>query len=242
MQIALRITGKVPELFDPLTGKVSALPSYSIKAQQTVIPMRFEAYQGLFIIFRQKAATPATVKAKPNFPEYKPMQEVKGPWAVQFDPAWVSPALGTSGDLAKGRLVFKQLTDWTKRAEPGLRFYSGIATYSTSFNLPQGLTPAQISKLRLSLGVVKDIARVRLNGKDLGVTWCEPWQADLGAAIKPGVNTLEIEVANLWANRVIGDAALPVAQRLTKSNFQLGADTPLYSSGLLGPVQILAVK
>ncbi len=242
MQIALRITGKVPELFDPLTGKVSALPSYSIKAQQTVIPMRFEAYQGLFIIFRQKAATPATVKAKPNFHEYKPMQEVKGPWAVQFDPAWVSPALGTSGDLSKGRLVFKQLTDWTKRAEPGLRFYSGIATYSTSFNLPQGLTPAQISKLRLSLGVVKDIARVRLNGKDLGVTWCEPWQADLGAAIKPGVNTLEIEVANLWANRVIGDAALPVAQRLTKSNFQLGADTPLYSSGLLGPVQILAVK
>lgn len=242
IQLALRVTGKVPELFDPLTGRVSGLPSYSTKAQQTLIPMRFEPYQGLFIVFSQKAPTQATANAGPNFQEYEPIFEIKGPWTVQFDPAWVSPALGTSGDLAKGTVVFDQLTDWTKRAETGLQYYSGIATYSTSFNLPDSLPPEVMSKLRLSLGVVKNIARVRLNGKDMGVTWCEPWQADLGAACKPGTNRLEIEVANLWANRVIGDASLSADQRLTKSNFQLGAETPLYPSGLLGPVQILSVK
>jgi hypothetical protein len=242
MQLALRVTGKVPELFDPLAGRVRDLPSYSIKAQQTILPMRFEPYQGLFIVFSQKAPMQAAAIAGPNFPEYEPMLEINGPWTVQFDPAWVSPALGTSGDLAKGTVVFDQLTDWTKRAETGLKYYSGIATYSTSFNLPDGLTPEVMSKLRLGLGVVNHVARVRLNGQDLGVTWCEPWQADLGAACMPGANKLEIEVANLWANRVIGDASLPVAQRLTKSNFQLGAETPLYPSGLLGPVRILTVK
>ena len=240
LQLALRVTGKVPELFDPLTGKAGVLPNYSIQSERTIIPMRFEAYQGLFIVFSQKAPIQATAKAEPNFPDFKPILEIKGPWTVQFDPAWVAPALGTTGDLAKGLVVFDQLADWTQRAEPGLKYYSGIATYSASFNLPDGLAPEVMSKLRLSLGVVKNIARVRLNGKDQGVTWCEPWQADLGTACKPGTNQLEIEVANLWTNRVIGDASLPQDQRLTKSNFQLSAETPLYSSGLLGPVRILA--
>jgi hypothetical protein len=80
------------------------------------------------------------------------------------------------------------------------------------------------------------MARVRLNGKDLGVVWCPPWRVEITSALQPGENHLEIEVANHWGNRAIGDAALPEALRRTKGNFTLPADKLLFPSGLLGPV------
>ena len=92
----------------------------------------------------------------------------------------------------------------------------------------------------LSLGTVKETARVRLNGKDLGVVWCAPWQVDITAAAKRGENLLEIEVVNLWPNRLIGDASLPKDQRRTITNvrrFERPGAT-LLESGLLGPVTL----
>ena len=106
--------------------------------------------------------------------------------------------------------------------------------------MPSKPAPGKRRRCYLSLGVVRDVARVRLNGRDLGTAWCEPWQVELTSAIRPGANRLEIDVANLWANRVIGDASRPASERLTKGNFLLPANTPLYPSGLMGPVRILA--
>jgi hypothetical protein len=60
------------------------------------------------------------------------------------------------------------------------------------------------------------------------------------SALKPGRNTLEVDVVNFWPNRIIGDASLPPAQRRTKTNIRkLTADTTLMESGLFGPVKIL---
>ena len=98
-------------------------------------------------------------------------------------------------------IAFDTLQDWTTRPEPGIKYYSGIATYRKTFNLarvPEG-------KTYLDLGVVHDMARVKLNGKDLGVVWCAPWRVEVTGAIKAGDNQLEIEVVNRWANRMIGD-------------------------------------
>jgi len=91
----------------------------------------------------------------------------------------------------------------------------------------------------LDLGTVRNLAAVRLNGKDLGIVWTAPWRVEITKAVKSRVNVLEIEVINLWPNRLIGDAGQPKAQRRTVTNvagFQ--ADTPLLPSGLLGPVML----
>ena len=162
---------------------------------------------------------------------------------MQFDPAWLYPLDGLTGDAAKGLLSMPTLTPWSERPEPAFRYYSGMAVYRTQFTWTQ----AASGTVWLELGTVHETARVRLNGKDLGVVWCAPWHIDVTGALKAGSNQVEIEVANLWGNRLRGDSLLPPEQRRTRTN--LGGDDSYKSgdkqpgprsSGLLGPVTIKA--
>ena len=155
------------------------------------------------------------------------VQEVDGPWVVRFDPEWGGPQSA----------VFERLEDWTKRPEPGIKCYSGTATYRKQFDLKPG-TAAPKTRLFLNLGTVKNVAHVRLNGRDLGVVWTAPWQVEITDAVRPTGNKLELDVVNLWPNRLIGDAALPAEKRCTRTNVGFGKDRPLLPSGLLGPVTV----
>ena len=84
-----------------------------------------------------------------------------------------------------------------------------------------------------------ETARVRLNGKDLGVLWCQPWHVNVSGVLKNGENFLEVEVVNLWPNRLIGDENLPEDERKTRTNvISYKRDYPLMPSGLLGPVSL----
>jgi len=135
------------------------------------------------------------------------------------------------------------------QAVEAIKYFSGTATYRKRIEL----TAAQAAGLiRLRLGEVGCIARVRLNGKDLGVVWTDPWTVDLTGAAAAGENRLEIDVANVWQNRLIGDAHLPEAERRTRTNVVLeqGERTrrflcssintvdALTPSGLIGPVRL----
>jgi hypothetical protein len=97
---------------------------------------------------------------------------------------------------------------WTDRPEPGIRYYSGVATYDGSIEVPTSLMQPQ-SKVLLDLGAVKNLARVTVNGTAFPTLWKPPFRCDVSAVIKPGTNRLSIEVANLWANRLIGDEQEP---------------------------------
>ena len=119
-----------------------------------------------------------------------------GPWEVAFDPKWGGPA----------KVVFKTLEDWSKRPEAGIRYYSGNATYRKTF--PFQPSPSKPT-VKLDLGKVAVMARVKLNGRDLGILWKPPYCVDVTSALKAGVNDLEIQVVNLWPNRLIGDEQLP---------------------------------
>jgi len=111
---------------------------------------------------------------------------------------------------------------------------------TTAKNLPEMSHGGNI-RIYLDLGRVKNLATVRLNGKDLGVVWTAPWRVEITDAAKPTGNRLEIDVVNLWPNRLIGDAALPPERRLTKTNVTTyKKDSPLLPSGLLGPVSVMA--
>jgi len=223
-----RVSGKVPELFDPLTGQTRPLSVYSQAEGRTTVPLQFAPCGSWFVVFRKPAAAPAKAEGT-NFPALTPAHTLAGSWQVRFDPRWGGPE----------SVEFAELTDWTKRAEDGIRFYSGTATYRQTFDLPDSLRTSG-SRLILDLGVVKQLAQVRLNGHDLGVLWAAPFRVDLTDAIRPTGNALEIEVVNFWPNRVIGDQSLPEDKRLTRTNVRkLTKDTPLVESGLLGPVQLL---
>jgi len=86
----------------------------------------------------------------------------------------------------------------------------------------------------LDLGTVKNLARVRLNGRDLGVAWCAPWRREITEVVKPTDNRLEISVANLWPNRLIGDQSLPTAQRLAWTTWNPFRKTPAAGVGAAG--------
>jgi hypothetical protein len=221
-----------PQLWDPLTGEQRPLPQFRRADSLTVIPMEFDAFQSFFVMFDAICRKPEdrSQNGGKNFPELKLGQELSGSWEVAFDPKWGGPE----------KVTFDTLQDWTPRSESGIKYYSGIATYRKMFSLAR----VTGGKMFLDLGVVHEIALVRLNGKDLGTVWCAPWRIDISNAVKEGRNDLEIEVANLWPNRLIGDAALPADQRFTWTivGHPYKADSKLLPSGLFGPVQIMISK
>jgi len=171
------------------------------------------------------------VQVMANFSELNTVAEITGPWAVSFAPGWGAPE----------KITFDQLTDWSKRPETDIQHFSGKATYRKTFELPKLETKG--AKLILNLGEVKDLATVRVNGQKFPTLWIAPWQVDITAAVKPGVNTLEVEVVNVWNNRLVGDAALPAEQRRTFVTAQtVKLNSPLMSAGLLGPVTLRSAE
>jgi hypothetical protein len=157
-----------------------------------------------------------------------PAIEITGPWEVSFPPNWGAP----------DRLTFENLISWTEHVDPGVKYYSGTATYRKNIKvLPELL--GKNRRLCLDLGSVRVMAQVKLNGEDLGILWTPPYRADITAVVRPGENALEIVVANVWANRLIGDMNLPAEKRFTQGGGKLEQNAPLAESGLLGPVRIV---
>jgi hypothetical protein len=233
-EFVFRVADRQPELWDAVTGRIRGLPEYRQVEGRTVIPLQFAPRQSWFVVFREKMGTTKDTKdakGKINFSKLEAVKTLDGLWSVQFDPSWFYPDNGTGG-----KVRFDQLEDWSEHPEEAIRFYSGLATYRTTFEF-SGSDPD--AALYLDLGVVKNIARIRLNGRDLGVIWTAPWRVEVTSAIRSGANELEIDVANLWPNRLIGDAALPQEDRRTVTNVTgITSASPLMESGLLGPVTL----
>lgn len=278
VECAFRVSGKEPELWDPVTGRVQDAVRYRLAEDgRIVVPLTLPESGAMFVVFRRPAAPVhlASIDAPPDAVEIRGRTErgirlhlwqggkvtlrtapaaaditlaavqvptpqpLDGPWEVRFAPGWGAPAAA----------VFKRLIPWNEHAEEGIKYFSGTACYRKSFKL----TRSQAGGLcRLQLGEVKHIATVRLNGKPLGIVWTAPWTVDLTGVAKPGKNDLEIDVTNLWVNRLIGDARLPEEKRFTRTNarrlpenqgrfgYLRGylPDDPLVRSGLLGSVRV----
>jgi hypothetical protein len=224
-----RVAGKAPEIWDAVSGEHKFAAAYEEKDGRTTVPLEFSPCGSFFVIFREPSAEhPATTTS--NNLNFSPLEEITGAWMVHFDPKWGGPESAQ----------FDQLVSWTARSEPGIKFYSGRATYEKTFDLPDSKLKTQNSKLFLDLGDVHELAEVKVNGKSCGVVWSPPFRVDISGAVKSGENKLEIEVVNFWPNRIIGDASLPPEKRFTKTNIRkLTQNIPLEPSGLLGPVKLL---
>ena len=232
LEAAFRVVGRQPQLWNAVTGTIRDLPEFREENGQTIVPITLAPVESCFVVFRKSTDKNTPQYNRMNFPTLKTAATIEGQWKVTFDPKWGGP----------GQVTFENLDDWTKRSEPGIKYYSGRAIYHKSFDAPQSVCePGR--RVYLDLGVLHSLAEVRLNGKDLGVLWCSPWIVDVSGILKPVRNNLEISIINVWANRIIGDASLPEEQRITwtSQNDTIKALKPnhkLIPSGLRGPVSI----
>jgi hypothetical protein len=143
--------------------------------------------------------------------------EIAGPWTVSFPPGKQAPA----------SIILPKLRSWTESDDDGVKYFSGTATYVVRFDISD-----LKSQTILDLGTVKNVAEVSLNGRSLGTLWKPPYQVNVTEALKPGENSLEIKVTNLWPNRLIGDAKLHPDPSLDYSS-----QCPPWSAG--GPLKTI---
>ena len=224
-----RVTGKSPQLWDPLTGHIRQKAAFSYSKGRTAIPMRFGPYGSMFVIFTDESSIKSP-RGVVNYRDYKPVKTIEGPWRVEFDPKWGGP----------GQITFDKLISWTEHPSPGVKFYSGKAVYRSSFVFEGEVSDEK--QYMLDLGEVGDIgiAQAALNGHDLGVVWTRPFRVDITEVVKSGRNLLEVSVINSWRNRLVGDRGKPQSRRYTKTNVTIQKTWRLLDSGLLGPVTIQA--
>ena len=253
-----RVAGKQPELWNPITGQTRDLAEFKFTADgRTEIPLRLEAHDSYFVVFRQPAAQLMAKVAIKNFPDRQPLAEITGPWEVSFQP----------GRGAPGKIMLDQLGSWSEQTNPGVKYFSGEAVYSKFITLAPEMVRGG-KQLVLDLGRVEVMAEVALNGHKFATLWCEPFRVDISSVAKPGDNLLEIKVVNLWPNRMIGDEQLPPDSARNKGNGHPGnvaawpewllagkpsptgritwasddpyeKNSPLLPSGLMGPVHLL---
>ena len=217
-----RVVGKAPELWHAETGTAEPV-SYRIENGVTTVPLTLGPDEAVHVVFRKAAAADALAikKVTPTV-----AATVAGPWQVAFQPRRGAPAAAT----------MRQLAPLDQNPDPGIKYFSGIATYANAFTTPKGWATGQ--PLWLDLGEAREVAEVTINGTLAGYAWHAPYRIDISRFAKPGRNSLSVRVANLWVNRLIGDKQ-PGAEKLTwVAGPSYRADAPLRRSGLIGPVTL----
>lgn len=268
--VSFRITGKVPEFWYADSGRIEEAPLWREEAGRTVIPMKFDPSGSVFVIFRRAAAGAdpvVQVTGKATGLRLARTAQAAEAWAtdagdwtlktrsgksMRVRTASVPAAIAVSGNwnvrfpVRTGPLQL-ELTEgsWTKHSREDIRFFSGTAVYSKSVEVPAAWKTGG-QRIYLDLGDVQNLARVRVNGKDLGVLWKAPYRVDITEAAVGGQNRLELEVTNTWVNRLLGDASKPEAERTTYVAAGRGGGrggpqiTEPIPAGLIGPVRVIA--
>ena len=235
LKAAFRITGKQPELWDAVTGEITKATNFYEEKGRTFVDLSFNPYGSVFVVFCPLTPRGRTKKYDVKLSKHiNENQTLNGSWEVDFDSKW-------GGKTIK----MDSLISWTNHPDEGIKYYSGTAKYKITFdsNSPSGGWGDRRFGA-IDLGIVKDvgIAKVKLNGKDLGILWCPPYRVSVAGMLKEKGNILEIEVVNTWRNRLIGDRGKPQNERFTQTNITIKTDWKLEPSGLLGPVQLLKVS
>ncbi|AHF91789.1 acyl-CoA thioesterase [Opitutaceae bacterium TAV5] len=207
-----RTAGRIPELWDAVTGARVQAAAFSAGETRTAVPLQLAPYGSTFVVFQKPPAGQSSrLAAIPSGAEMRagrlytreaaPGIAFDGPWQVAF----TNRSLG-----APESMTFDTLSSWSEHADDAIKHYSGTAVYRKTFTLPKSFSASNGLTAFLDLGRVADIASARVNGHDAGVLWVAPFRVDITRLLRPGENTIEISVANTWVNRIIGDERIPV--------------------------------
>ena len=217
--LSFRVNGLKPMLWHPDNGLQEEV-SYTQHDGRTDVRLNLVPDDAVFVVFSGKAENEFISPAVVN----KSETPLDGKWTVYFQEKRGAP---TSAE-------FTTLGSYTDSTDEGIKYFSGIASYTKSFEVQQG------EKTVLDLGRVADLAKVYVNGEYCGAAWKEPYLVDISKAVKPGSNRLEVKVANVWVNRLIGDEQ-PGATRIGWTDAQgFNGQEPLLPAGLLGPVKVIS--
>ena len=257
---SFRMTGKIPELFHADTGVIKPCVTYRESDGVTTIPIHFDPSGSVFVVFRPgKTKSGDRVVSGSQVTDHHPVSEaVNTSWTLLFPAGWGAPE----------KIMCDKLFSWPDHPDEGIRYFSGNATYKTTLPTIQVKPDC---RLILDLGRVEVIAEVWLNGFSLGTIWKPPFVCDITGMLLPKANELEVQVTNLWVNRLIGDEQYPddcsengqwrsgpipswpewitkglprpESRRLTFCTWKhWRKDDPLKPSGLLGPVTLRQTK
>jgi hypothetical protein len=264
--------GRRVEIWDPVTMTRKVAAAEALQGGKTRVELDLPVGGSAFVVFAprdlQTGFTGLTGLGKCDN-HVNPVNPVKNAYPVTN--AWnVSFAYHRGISAAPpAPVTMETLRDWTsfgkdsKAASTELRYFSGAATYRTVLSVRQSdsQTIKQSNNAILSLGELPTgLAHVFVNGKDCGVVWCAPWEADVTSALREGENEIEIRYTNNWYNRLVGDCFLKPEERVTRSTVRYSAvprartdpnrpwlmlptiysgpavSDPLQPSGLIGPV------
>ncbi|MDP5230685.1 MAG: glycosyl hydrolase [Cellulophaga sp.] len=237
LQCSFLVDGKLPELWNSETGEITKLAEYTHENGRTNVAIPLKPQESVFVVFKEASANYPKVAYKEQSNAPKPlfsvddkanlvMQvqkngnysavinnkepwnvsvkdlpkpiEIKGNWKIDF----------REEDFYKASINTDVLFDWTTSKVEEIKHYSGTAMYKIDFKVEKNTLKSDL-KFELDLGTVNVIAKVILNGKDMGVSWIAPYTLDVTSALKEGTNSLEIQLTNQWTNRLIGDEKLP---------------------------------
>ena len=194
---SFRVSGRVPELWNPMDGSVHVAKSME-RDGRTEVSLDCWPSHSVFVVFREKTTPDIAEASPPCGPPGAREIPVAGPWRVSFREP------GAESDVATTE--FAHLGPWTESGNDDIRYFSGTATYETRFALPSDVQGRAV----LDLGDVRNIAEVEVNGRAYPALWKPPFAVDVTDSVKPGEKaSLKVRVTNYWPNRLIGDARLP---------------------------------
>ena len=223
---SFRVAGKKPQLWDAMTGTIRPLTEFTEEDGRITVPINMKGNQSWFVVFSNSDIETTTPYLK-NFPEPTIVQTVEAPWTVDFKNKQIGP---------KEPVSFPKLTNWIAHENKAIKYYSGTASYSSTFNFKK---EGNNKDIFIDLGEVGIMASVKINGIDIGTTWISPFKLNASNAIKEGKNTIVVEVVNVWRNRLTWDKTLPENEKKTWLLVDnITPEETLVTSGLLGPVTI----
>jgi hypothetical protein len=228
--------GSHAALFDPMTGEFGRLPENQPRNGGQFVRLQLDPGQSCILLTSENEFSgPAYANETPA----GTVQTLSGPWRVEFM---------QGGPEFPAAVEIKELKSWTEFGGEPVKAFSGTARYTLTFARPTGVDGGA----RLDLGRVAESARVKLNGADLGIVFAAPYRVRIPAALLREQNVLEVEVANLMANRIADldrrgiawkkfyNTNMPArvgANRGPDGNFSAANWAPR-ASGLLGPVTL----
>jgi hypothetical protein len=233
-----RVSGEDVQVWRPMSGKRDAA-AYSSRNGFTIVPLALAERESVFVVFRHAATAPSRIE--PAVSE-KELATLAGPWELRFPEHLGAPP----------SVRMENLTSWTVSPDPGVKYFSGTATYTKTIQAPASWFRSG-QHIYLDLGKVCDVAEVEVNGISAGLAWAPPYRVDVTSALKPGTNKLQMKVTNEWTNRQIGDRLLSPDKRILAPPNSRGASAQgnaggggfgrpqsLAEAGLLGKVRIVA--
>jgi hypothetical protein len=224
--VSFRTSGKAVEIWDPVSGQMSEA-SYRTQGGRTSVSLRLDPMGSVFVVMLQDGPATGTVPERTE----SAVGRVEGQWGVTFQANRGAPASTTLAFLAS----------LSEHKDPGVKYFSGTASYTKTIAAPAEWFEPN-AEVWIDLGEVHDIAKVVINGQDLGTVWRAPYRLNATGALRPGENRISVEVTNSWFNRLVGDQQDGMKQVTFSLSPGVSSTTALVPSGLIGPVNVVRKK